>query len=440
MNQLETNLVLWAICSILLFEILVIICLCRFCFNRIKPKRFYVKREEFEYLQGVGGTSSQFQSIILRPPHADELAVVGTIREQNPPIHIDNGNQNFGFYHDNSDDEIISPTPTSLPTRSPSAIQHSNWIELRPPPSLTSTGIINTAQLSPADYEMRSYPIDDYLYTRQPSPPPRSTVIDFHQYRNEYDNDDHFKNEENDADDDDDDDDELVNFQFHPLRHSDMFHSYTQRKDTSTESFGGNYSTLMPKSILKINTSTTPSPLDLLTTPYFQAERSRTSSKYDESPRTSVKINTDESISIDYPTSAIEKTTPMESIITTNIPITLLSTPNRMRFASVSQLNEIEWEVPREFHTVVYDINEDRQPLRNALIFSSNDNLNNNNNNNNNEKLLNRQRSQSADVDQRTHVSRIFVPWNHKKKVIQSFYLSNNIEQGDITQQQAFEY
>ena len=33
------------------------------------------------------GTQSNFQSTILRPPHADELALVGTIRGQNP---IDN--------------------------------------------------------------------------------------------------------------------------------------------------------------------------------------------------------------------------------------------------------------------------------------------------------------------------------------------------------------
>ena len=43
MNQLETNLILWAICAILLFELLVVICVCRCFFNRIKAKRFYVK-------------------------------------------------------------------------------------------------------------------------------------------------------------------------------------------------------------------------------------------------------------------------------------------------------------------------------------------------------------------------------------------------------------
>jgi hypothetical protein len=169
--------------------------------------------------------------------------------------------------------------------------------------------------------------------------------------------------------------------------------------------------------------------------PYYQTQRSRTSSKFDESSRASVKINTDESIPIDYPTNAIEKTIPIESPISINI-----SKPIRMRFASVSQLNEVEWEVPREFQTVVYDLTEDRQPLRGALIYTSNENLNNNNNNNNNERILNRQRSQSAVVDQRTHVSRIFIPWDREKKIFQPLHLSNNIEQVDITQQQAFEY
>jgi hypothetical protein len=172
--------------------------------------------------------------------------------------------------------------------------------------------------------------------------------------------------------------------------------------------------------------------------PYYQTQRSRTSSKFDESSRASVKINTDESIPIDYPTNAIEKTIPIESPISIHV-----SKPIRMRFASVSQLNEVEWEVPREFQTVVYDLTEDRQPLRGALIYSSNENLNNNNNNNNNnnyERILNRQRSQSAVVDQRTHISRIFIPWDREKKIIQPLYFSNNVEQVDITQQQAFEY
>jgi hypothetical protein len=158
----------------------------------------------------------------------------------------------------------------------------------------------------------------------------------------------------------------------------------------------------------------------------------------------SVKINTDESIAIDYPTSAIEKTIPNQSIVSSNIPITLSSSisSNRMRFASVSQLNEVEWEVPSEFQTIVYGSTDDRQTYRGASMYSSNENLNNNNNINahDNGKLSNRQRSQSAIVDQRTHVSRIFVPWDHEKKILQPLYLSNGIEKGDTTQQQAFEY
>jgi hypothetical protein len=221
-----------------------------------------------------------------------------------------------------------------------------------------------------------------------------------------------------------------------------------KRTDTSTDTYTGNYSTLIPKSILKGSLSTTP-PIDTYpTTSYSQIQHSRTSSKYDESPRMSVKINTDESIAMDYPTSAIERTIPNQSIISSIIPTMNLSsslTSNRMRFASVSQLNDIEWEVPSEFQTIVYGSNDDRQGYRGVSIYSSNENFNNNNNNNNNHvhesgKLSNRKRSQSAGVDQRTHVSRIFVPWDQEKKIFQPLYLGNGIEQGDTTQQQAFEY
>ncbi|CAF1284952.1 unnamed protein product [Adineta ricciae] len=431
MNQLETNLVLWAICSILVFEILIIICLCRFCFNRIKPKRFYVKREEFEYLQGVNGASSQFQPIILRPPQADELALVGTIRDLNPPLKFDSGIQNLGFYRDPTDDDILAQVPPPS-----SSSQRLNWIELRSaaapsqtPPALSTTSILKTAQLPAADYEIRSYPIDEYLYTHQ-SPPPRPTVIDFQLYRDDYSNDGYFDDNENNNNDDD----VLENVPVHSFRHPEMFFSHTQRTDTSTESHPGNYSALLPRSILKGNMNE-PLSLDLLSTNYFQPERSRSSSKFDESPLTSVKVNTDEAIPIDYPISAIEKITPNESFS---------STPARMRFASVSQLNEIEWEIPREFQTIVYDLTDDHQPLRGALIYSSNDNLNNNNNNNNNssirEHLSTRQRSQSANIDQRSHVSRIFVPWDQRRETTRSFYLSSHPEHGDTTQQQAFEY
>ncbi|CAF3218637.1 unnamed protein product [Rotaria socialis] len=443
MNQLETNLFFWAVFSIILFELLCIIFLCRWCCNRIKPKRFYVKREEYEYLQGNNGTPSQFQSTILRPPHADELALVGTIRGQNPTISFDSGIQNFGFYRDGGGDDDddddddgneFNPPVSSVIASPPSSSQHLNWIELQAP---QSTGIINTAQLLPADYEIRSYPTDDYIYTHQ-SPPPHPTILDLRHYRHEYEDHDNFKH---------DDENEFENFQFQSLRRSDLILPHTQRTDTSTESFGGNNLTIVPKSILKSSNSTPPPPpspspspsppLDLLSIQYSQTHRSRTPSKFDESPRISVKINTDESIPIDYPTSAIEIIIPNESTISRSDPTS--SSSSRMRFASVSQLNEVEWEVPREFQTVVYDSINDRQASRTPLIYSSNENLNNNNNNNN-EKLSNRQRSQSASVDQRRHVSCAFVPWDRDKNIVQPFYLSDNIEQADTTQQKAFEY
>lgn len=303
----------------------------------------------------------------------------------------------------------------------------------------TPNNIIHTNQLPPADYEIRSYPTDDYLYTHQSSPP-RPTIIDFRHYSDEYndENNIHYRDNINDVEDVDED---LENFQFHSLRRPEVIRSYVQRTDTSTESFPGNYSTtIVPKSILKGSISTTPPPLpppiDPYPISYPQTQHSRTSSKYDESPRISVKINTDESIPIDYPTSAIEKIIPNESIISSNVPTSISSSSNRMRFASVSQLNEIEWEVPSEFQTVIYDLTDGKQSYRRGAV---NNNLNNNNNNNNDKSSI-RQRSQSAVVDQRTHVSRLFVPWDPEKKILQPFYLSDGLGQNDTTQQQAFEY
>lgn len=374
---------------------------------------------------------SQFQPTILRPPHADELAVVGTIREQNPRLDFENGIPNFGYYRDD-DDELLPPVSSVTHPASSSTSPPVNWIELRPP--LTSNSLIRTSQLSPSEYEIRSYPTtDEYLHSQQ-SPPPHPTIIDFRRYSDGY--------------DDEEIDDDLANFQFHSLRRSDMIHSPMKRTDTSTDTSVANNPALIPKSILKGSVSATPPPLDTYPMNYSQMHHSRTSSKFDESPHTSVKINTDESIPIDYPTSAIEKFIPNRSISSSNIP-TKISPPislKPMRFASVSHLNEIEWEVPGEFRTVVYDLTaQENQPYRGGLLYSSNKNLNNNNNNNhsnasNNDPLSNRRRSQSAGVDQRTHVSRIFVPWDQDKRIIQPFFLTNGIEQGDTTQQQAFEY
>lgn len=299
---------------------------------------------------------------------------------------------------------------------------------MRPPH--TTNSLIRTSQLSPSDYEVRSYPTDDYFHSQQSSLP-HPTIIDFRQYSDEY--------------DDEEIDEDLANFQFHSLRHSEMIHSPMRRTDTSTDTSAANNPALIPKSILKGSVSATPPPIDTYPINYSQTLHSRTSSKFDESSHTSVKINTDESIPIDYPTSAIEKFIPNRSISSSNIP-TKISPPislKPMRFASVSHLNEIEWEVPGEFRTVVYDLTQENQPYRGGLLYSSNKNLNNNNNHSNspnNDQLSNRRRSQSAVVDQRAHVSRIFVPWDQEKRIIQPLFLSDGIEQGDTTQQQAFEY
>ena len=299
------------------------------------------------------------------------------------------------------------------------------WIELKPS---TTSGIINTAQLSPADYEIRSYPTDSYLYTHS-SPPSRPTIIDFRQYRDEYD-DDRLKCN---------DDDDLENFQFHPLHRTEVIFPNVQRTDTSTESYGDNHLAVVPKSILKGSVSTTTTPLDLLSTPYSQTYHSQTPSKFDESPRMSVTINIDEMMPTDCPASAAKKTTANESATSASVPTPLLSSLNRMHFASVSLLNEVEWEVPREFETVVCKLSQEKQSYCSLLTHSLDENLNNNNSNDS-EIVSNRQRSQSAAVSQRLHVSRISAPWDREKRVAQLLYSSNDIEQGDTTQQKAFEY
>jgi hypothetical protein len=75
-----------------------------------------------------------------------------------------------------------------------------------------------------------------------------------------------------------------------------------------------------------------------------------------------------------------------------------------MQFASVNQLNDIEWEVPREFPNVVRD----------NQIFNSN-----------------RQRIPSIIVDPKIHT-----PWQREMNITES----HSLWKGDITQQQAFEY
>ena len=118
-------------------------------------------------------------------------------------ITYNNGIQNFGYYRDD-EDEKISPIQSQ-----PS--QH--WIELQSP-------MINTSQLPPADYEIHSYPTDDYLYTT--TTPPRPTIIDFRQYQDDY----------------IDDDDEIENFRFQSLRRPEIILPQVQRIDTSTEFYG----------------------------------------------------------------------------------------------------------------------------------------------------------------------------------------------------------
>jgi hypothetical protein len=201
--------------------------------------------------------------------------------------------------------------------------------------------MINTAQLPPADYEIYPYPTDDYSY-RQPIP--RPTFIDFHQYRDDY------------------DDDEIEKYRFQSFRRPEII---LPRLDTSTEYYGTQYTNIIPKSILKTVTSTT-SPVNLSSTPYLQLDHSRT----DESPRTSFTK---------------ERRIPIEPI---------LSSTSRMNFAYVNHLNDIEWEIPREFQTIF-------------------------------------QRNPPLIID-----SKIPISWPYETNTNQTHYSW----QGDITQQQAFEY
>ena len=339
-------------------------------------------------------------------------------------VTFDDGIENFGFSRD--DNEII-PTISSLPPPPPS--QRFDWIELRPP---TTNQMLHTEYLPPAEYEIQSYPISNYAYTHQ-SPPPRPNITNFRSYPEEYDSQDEDSNTVEDYDE------ELENFRLQPFRRPEINLSQIQRTDTSTESFGGNYSTTMPKSILKGSTNVTPPPLNLGSKSYSPDGSDYPSPRYDHSPRVSVKINTDESILMDYPISAIEKIIPIESIFSEGSlspsSSLSLSSSHRMRFASVSRLNDIEWEVPSEFRTVVYDLADERPPLPGVPVYSSNENLNRNNSNNNADSPQ-RQRSQSAVVDQSPYVSRMFVPWISPTRTNQSLPPADD----NNTQQQAFEY
>ena len=322
-----------------------------------------LKREEYEYLQDINNRlhNRNFQPTVLRPPHADELALIGTIRGQNSSVIQNRGFQNLGFTRDNEEEKI--------PRIHPPSSQH--WIELQP-------NIIKTAQLPPADYEIRSYPADDY-YTH-----PHPTSIDFRQYPDDY----------------IDDNNESEHFQFQSLRRPEIIPPPSQRQDTSTEFYGIHSSNTVPKSILKTGTNTTP-PLGLLSNPYLRTQRSRTSSKYDDSPHTSLKTSTDQSTPTNYQRSVIEKRIPINTTLPSSPP---LPSRHRMRYASVGELNDIEWEVPREFQIVASD----------NQLFNPN-----------------RPRISAVIVDPKIHI-----PWQRAMNISQHHSLSK----GDITQQQAFEY
>ena len=407
-------------------------------------------------MQGYADSQAKFQSTILRPPHADELALIGTIRTQNPTITFDNGVDNFGFYRDDIDDNEPIPTTSSNP--SPSIIPPpGDWIELRP---TAPNSLITTEYLPPAQYEVHSYPNNNYFYSHpSPSILPRVNIIDYQTLPPDYDNDD-----DNDGvssnNNNDNYNDESDNFHIISFRRPDVQSPQIQRTDTATEAFSGNYSTLLPKSILKSGTSMTPPlapPQPPLTLDMPSQIYSPNGFEYPPtSPRMSVKINTDESIAMDYPMSAIERIIPQNSIfprtystsssspsppsLSPSPPVRTAPLGYRMRFASVSQLNDVEWEVPSEFQTVVYDLTDDNQQYRGAFLYNSSQNFNVNNNNNNDQKSFQRKRSQSAGIEQKPHVSRVFIPWESDFNMTPAFHLAKNNEQTDVTQQQAFEY
>ncbi|CAF3071203.1 unnamed protein product [Rotaria socialis] len=378
MNELETKLTLWAIVSIILFEVLIIICLCRWYVTRARPKKFYVKREEYEYIPDINSNSqAKFQSTILRPPHADELALVGTIRAPYPIVTYNRGIQNHAFYS-NDEDKRMPPVLSSSLSSSSSSASSQHWLDLQSP-------IIKTAQLPPADYEIHSYPTDNYAYRH--SVFPRPALIDFRQYREDYDDDD---------DDDDDENDQLENYRFQSFRRPQVIVPQVQRIDTSTEFYGMNYKNVVPKSILKSSTSVTP-PIDFLSTPYLQTKPTRTLSNHEQSPEVSIKFTTHRSIPITYSASITEKRPPIEP----NLP---LASNIQMKFANVNELNDIKWEVPREFQTVLQDT-ETFDSTSKRIVTATSD-------------------------------SRRFITQKNEMNLFRAHYLSK----GDITQQKALEY
>lgn len=139
-------------------------------------------------------------STILRAPKADDLALVGTIGTRNPSINQGIDVDNLGLENENYNE-------TSRSNR---------WIELE-------TRFIPSGSFPTVDYDIES---NDYLM-------PQSLRT----YNA---------------------DDQLNNFRFEPLRRPELILSQVARLDTSTESPGVHYSTVVPKSILKGSTNPTP--------------------------------------------------------------------------------------------------------------------------------------------------------------------------------------
>ena len=179
------------------------------------------------------------------------------------------------------------------------------WFELQSP-------AINTAQLSAPDYEIYSHSTNDYSYRQ---PPARPIFIDFRSYRDE--------------------DDEMENYRLDSFPRPHILLPQVHRLDTSTEYYGMRYNNVIPKSILKSGPNATPS-IDVPSTDYLQID------------------HTEPSI-LGIP-KAVKKRIPIETIFTPNSP------KYRMKFAHVSQLNEIDWEMPGEFQTI-FQSNNERMPI-----------------------------------------------------------------------------
>lgn len=165
---------------------------------------------------------------------------MGTLREQYPFVSYDlSGYPNHGFVFEEKNTRL---SPIEFPSSK-------RWLELPAP-------IIQTSQLPPADYEIRSHP----PYRQQSTLLPRPTIIDYRQNRNNY----------------DENNDEIIeSYRLQCLRRPEIILPRVQRIDTSTDSYHINYSNIVPKSILK-------TPVDYPPSPYLQIPRSQVPSTYEE--------------------------------------------------------------------------------------------------------------------------------------------------------------